>query len=105
MYILKPTLVAIPIVFIWILKLDQVPLCSDKKARNEMKLGRWVKICHYLYTQWMVGCFKLDLKKMSGVLFLRSFPNGSTDASTKTIVVVFSKDHNVVMKQLTNSSS
>ena len=53
----------------------------------------------------MEGCFKLDLKKMSDVLFLRSFPNGSTDASTKTIVVVFSKDHIVVMKQLTNSSS
>ena len=66
---------------------------------------RWVKMCQYLYTQWLVGCFKLDLKKMSGVLFLRSFPNGSTDASTKTIVVVFSKDHIVVMKQLTNSSS
>ena len=38
-------------------------------------------------------------------MFLRSFPNGSTDASTKTIVVVFTKDHIVVMKQLTNSSS
>ena len=63
MYILKPTLVAIPIVFIWILKLDQVPLCSDKKARNEMKLGRWVKICHYLYTQWMVGCFKFGFEE------------------------------------------
>ena len=59
----------------------------------------------FIHTQWMEGCFKLDLKKMSDVLFLRSFPNGSTDASTKTIVVVFAKDHIVVMKQLTNSSS
>ena len=30
---------------------------------------RWVKMCQYLYTQWLVGCFKLDLKKMSGVLY------------------------------------
>ena len=56
---MNPTLVTIPIVFIWILKLDQVPLCSDKKARNEMKLDGQ----NSLYTQWRVGGFKFGTEE------------------------------------------